>query len=141
MAEKNKPGDNIRITVGGDLSGQLAIGSHITQVQQVSTTPPASEAEILERLADIRKVIQAEAPPAQKNAALERVGELGQAVTNQKPDLTTISTMEYVKNWFTKNLPALAGAVTSVIVNPIVGSVVKAAGDLVASEFERRFGG
>jgi YesN/AraC family two-component response regulator len=141
MSEKDKPGANIRVTVSGDLSGQLAIGSHITQIQQVSTTPPANEAELLQRLADIRAAIQSDAPTEKKTPALERVDELQQAVTNKKPDVETISTMEYIKNWFTKNLPTLAGAVTSVIINPIVGSVVKAAGDLVAAEFKRRFGG
>ncbi len=139
MSERNRPGDNIRVTVSGDLSGQLAIGSQITQIQQVATTPPTNEAELLQRLADIRASIQSEAPAEKKAPALERVDELQHAVTNKKPDVETISTMEYIKNWFTKNLPTLAGAVTSVIVNPIVGSVVKAAGDLVADEFTRRF--
>ena len=35
---------------------------------------------------------------------------------------------------------ALAGAVTSVIVNPIVGKLVEAAGETVSEEFRRRFG-
>lgn len=80
----------------------------------------------------------AEAPPEKKEAALERVQELEEAVTAEKPDLTT---MEYVKQWFVKNLPGLAGAVTGVVVNPIVGKLVEAAGDALAAEFRRRFGG
>ncbi len=54
-----------------------------------------------------------------------------------KPDLTT---MEYVKNWFEKHLPQMAGAIISVLVNPIVGKVVEAAGELAAGELKRRFG-
>jgi len=71
---------------------------------------------------------------------VEAVGvqELEEAVTAEKPDLTT---MEYVKQWFVKNLPGLAGAVTGVVVNPIVGKLVEAAGDALAAEFRRRFGG
>ena len=63
--------------------------------------------------------------------------ELEQAVTEKKPDL---STMEYVRSWFLKNLPGLAGAVTSVVVHPIVGKLVEAGGDALVSEFRRRFG-
>jgi len=54
-----------------------------------------------------------------------------------EPDLTT---MEYVKKWFVKNLPALAGSVTSLVVHPVVGKLVTAAGDAAVAEFNRRFG-
>jgi hypothetical protein len=79
-----------------------------------------------------------ELPQAQKDAAQERVKELEEAVTAPEPDL---STMEYVRNWFLKNLPGLAGAVTGVVVNPIVGKLVAVAGDTLSAEFQRRFGG
>ena len=49
--------------------------------------------------------------------------------------------MEYVRNWFVKNLHGLAGVVTSVIVHPIVGKLVEASGDALVGEFCRRFGG
>ena len=52
-----------------------------------------------------------------------------------------MTTMEYVKRWFVKNLPGLAEAVTGVVVHPIVGKLVEAAGDALAAEFRRRFGG
>ena len=58
-------------------------------------------------------------------------------VNAEEPDL---SVMEYVKGWFGKHLPQLAGAVASVVVHPVVGKVVGAAGDLAAAEFRRRFG-
>ena len=58
-------------------------------------------------------------------------------MTAKEPD---VSTMEYVKRWFTKNIPRLAGAVTSVVVNPIVGKIVEAAGEGLADEYRRRFG-
>ena len=46
-------------------------------------------------------------------------------------------TIEYVKRWFTRNVPRLAGTVTGVIVNPLVGMLVGAAGDAVVREFFR----
>ena len=82
--------------------------------------------------------MEVKAPPEKKDAALERVDELEEAITAQEPDLPT---MEYVKRWFVRNLPDLAGAVTSVVVHPIVGKLVEAAGDALAAEFRRRFGG
>jgi len=94
--------------------------------------------ELRQVLTDLKAKVAAEAPLEKKDAALERVEELEEAVTAEEPDLTT---MEYVKRWFVKNLPGLAGAVTGVVVHPIVGKLVEAAGDALAAEFRRRFGG
>jgi hypothetical protein len=48
--------------------------------------------------------------------------------------------MEYVRQWFGRNLPKLAGVVGSVVVHPIVGALVQAAGETLAAEFRMRFG-
>jgi hypothetical protein len=45
-----------------------------------------------------------------------------------------------VLNWFKRNIPKLAGAVTSVILHPIVGQIVEAAGDIAAERFRALFG-
>jgi hypothetical protein len=92
--------------------------------------------ELRQLLAQLRTKVEFETPVDIKDAALERVNELEQAVTGQKPDL---STMEYVRNWFVKNAPSMAGAVVSVVVHPIVGRLVEAAGDALASDFKKRF--
>jgi hypothetical protein len=89
-----------------------------------------------EMIAGLKQQISTEAPPDKKEPALEKVSELEQAITDKKPD---VSTMEYVRNWFVKNIPGLAGAVTGLVVNPIVGKLVEAAGETIASEFKRRF--
>jgi hypothetical protein len=39
-----------------------------------------------------------------------------------------------------KNIPTTVGAVTAVIVNPLVGSLVKAGGDALVAEFKSQFG-
>ncbi len=139
MSKKPKPSQGIQVTVGGDVSGQLAAGQNIKQVF-TKTTGKVTKAELEELhqlLATLRSKVEAEAQPDNKGAALERVEELEQAITDKKPDL---STMEYVRNWFIKNLPGLAGAVTSVVVHPIVGKLVEAGGDALVGEFRRRFG-
>ena len=118
------------------------MGKGITQIQTIGAAPPevteAELAELRQTLADLKAKVSAEAPVDKKEAALERVEELEEAITAKEPDLPT---MEYVERWFVKNLPGLAGAVTSVVVHPTVGKLVEAAGDALAAEFRRRFGG
>jgi len=140
MNEQPKPGDSIQATISGGVSGQVAVGKKIAQTQ-ISTSRPevteADRAELRQLLADLRAQVAANAPPGEKDAALERVDELGEAITAKEPDLTT---MEYVTRWFGKRLPQMAGLVTGVVVHPVVGKIVEAAGDLLANEFKQRFG-
>ena len=80
----------------------------------------------------------AAAPPESQGATLERLYEIEEAVLAEETD---VARLVYAKRWFTKHLPAIAGSVTSVVVHPVVGKLVQAAGDAVAGEFRRRFGG
>jgi len=155
MSEGQKA--QVSATITGNTSGQIAVGIEQTQVGNVSgqavvavgtgitQTPSAvqqgvSEADLAELrrvLAELEAQVEAVAPPEQKQAAVEHVKELGQAITAGGPDLTT---MEYVKRWFSKHVPGLAGAVTSVVIHPVVVKIVDAAGEALAVEFRRRFG-
>lgn len=140
MDDKQKSGDVIHAEISGSVSGQVGVGKGITQTQAIGQRPPVTEAELVELrklFSDLKARIEVEATPEKKNAALERAQELEEAVTAKEPDLTT---MEYVKRWFVKNLPAVAGAVTGIVINPIVGKVVEAAGEGVAAQFRKRFG-
>ena len=142
MAKKKAEGDVIQATISGEVSGQVAVGKGIQQMQVVGEAKPGATEEELAALramlADLKARVEAEAPPGRRAAALERVEELEEAIAAKEPDLTT---MEYVKRWFGKNLPGLAGAVAGIVVHPIVGKLVEAAGDALAAEFRRRFGG
>jgi len=140
MDEKEKSGDNIHANISGTVGGQVAVGKDISQTQSIGERLPVTDADLSElrkMLADLKAKVEVEAPLETKEAALERVEELEEAVTAKEPDLTT---MEYVKRWFTKNLPTLAGAVTGVVINPIVGKIVEAAGEGLAAQFRQRFG-
>lgn len=132
-------GDTTHISVGGSVSGQMAVGRNISQHRVETTNPPVSAAERSELAAmfeAVRGQVRDADLPVDRAAALERVDELETAVTAPEPDL---STMEYVRNWFLRHAPKVGGAVVSVIVHPIVGRLVEAAGDAVASEFRHRF--
>ena len=145
MNEEQKSGDVISTSISGnrDLSGSIAIGKGITQTQTVaaSAQPAVTESDLatLQRLLDTLKMqVETEALPEKKQAAVEKIEELKEAVTAKEPDLDT---MAYIKKWFAKNLPMLAGSVSSLVVHPLVGKLVEAASEELFEDFQRRFGG
>ena len=116
-------GDHIQATIGND-SSNIAVGKNIQQTIRVSSQSQVTEAdlgEVRRLFEELKQTVETEAPPDKNEAAVEHVSELEETITGGKPDLDTIS---YVKKWFGKNVPQLAGAAVSVLVNPIVGKVV-----------------
>lgn len=141
MNEQPFFGDTINANISGNIvDSHLAIGHNIAQQSNSSPQPTVTAAELTllhQEILQLKAQIELQALPEQKAPALERVAELEAAVITEKPDL---STMEYVRNWFVKNIPTLAGKVTGVVVNPIVGKLVEAAGETLAEDFRHRFG-
>jgi hypothetical protein len=133
-----RQGDRISGNVSGPVQGQVAIGKSIRQEQSVGEMKlelsEAERAELGQAFTALRSEVEANAPPETRPAALERVDELEEAVVAAEPDVTT---MGYVKKWFTKNLPTLAGSVVGVLVNPIVGKIVQSAGDAAMTDLQR----
>lgn len=138
MSEKETK--NVNVKIGGDASGNIVVGDEnkvtIDQSQTTVTVSDKEYAELFSLIDDLKDKISKEAGDDKKDQAIERAEELKEALKEEKPDL---STMEYVTNWFAKNLPTIAGSVTSIVVNPIVGKLVQAAGDAAVEEFNRRF--
>jgi hypothetical protein len=141
MSAEQPPSANISATIGDVNQGQVAVGIGNTQTNVASGgaggATAADLAQLHELLASLAGQVEADAPPEKKDAALERVGELSEALTAEAPDVTTV---EYVKNWFSKHLPKLAGVVAGVLVNPVIGTVVAAAGEGIADDYRRRVG-
>ena len=131
----------------GDLSGNEIIvgdGGNIIKGNNIQVgnynRMILSEADLKglhETFSGLNKEIESSAPPEIKEQALQRANELQRAVLADKPDT---STMLNIRDWFVKNLPGIAGTVTGVLVNPIVGKLVQAAGDLAVKESNRRLG-
>jgi hypothetical protein len=142
MSTQQRSGDVISARIDGGVSGQVAIGKAISQIQTFGASATeiteAERTDLQQKLTDLRTQVGMAAPPDKQGAALERVDELAEAVTAKTPDL---STMEYVNRWFVKNLPQLTGSVVGVVTHPVVGKLVEVAGDGLAAEFRRRFGG
>ncbi|MGI5259398.1 hypothetical protein [Streptomyces angustmyceticus] len=126
----------------GDFTGQLVAGDGNKVVSSTGGPPPApgvdhDELEALRaEFALLRDRLAALDDP-QSGRGAERLAELEEAVADGEPD---VPVMVYVRGWFARQLPALAGAVTSLIVHPVVGRLVQQAGDGVVAEFRRHFG-
>lgn len=135
---KRRRGDTFETHIGS-VSGPVHTGKGDIVIEHWEARGvTTAELEALRALFDnLRERVTAEAPPELAEEAQTQVDELEEAATAPKTDL---SAMERVRNWFFENLPSVAGAVTSLLVNPILGKVVEAAGDLAANELWRRFG-
>jgi hypothetical protein len=125
----------------GDVAGQFVVGSrntviHNDGVREAST--PVTEAQLAAVRAEFTRLRSVIGELGEGNrGAEERLDELEEAVTAEEPD---VSVMVYVRNWFLRTLPALAGAVTALISDPVVGQLVQQAGDQLALEYDRHFG-
>lgn len=141
MNNQEKSGNHINANFSNvNNNGQIAVtgDGEIYQsmnVNAIRTEVTAQDLAILQQLiADLKTQVATEAPPEKQASATERVEELEKAIVSKKPNVNTI---KYVKDWFAENLPKLAGTVSSVVVNPIVGKVVEAAGVMVADKFKK----
>ena len=135
---KRGTGDTFETHIGS-VSGPVHTGKGDILIERWETRGvTAADLEALrDQFADLRGRVAAEAPPALASEAQAQVDVLEKAATAEKPDL---SAMERVRDWFVEHLPAVAGSVTALLVNPILGQVVEAAGELAAGELRRRFG-
>lgn len=138
MAKKQRSQNSISWTSGNISGSQIVLGDGNTMIH--NEAPAVSQAELKKlrrEFTALKKSIQSTAPPDQKDEALQKADELQEALLAEKPDASAAAK---ARDWFVKNLPGVAGAVTGMVVNPIVGKLVEAAGDAVASEFRQRFG-
>jgi hypothetical protein len=135
MPDEQRQGDVITGSIS-NVSGQAAIGKDIDQTQ-IHAAPSAEELrQLAAAFAAFRAEVARDAPPEVREEAIKQAEVLEKATTGPKPD---VSAMASARRWFLEHAPRLFGAVTSVIVNPIVGKVVQAAGDAIASEYRRHF--
>jgi hypothetical protein len=124
-------GGNTNVTIGGSVSGQVAVGNGITQI--VTRITPEERQELVQRVDQLRQQVEAEAPPERKAEAIQQVAAIEHEILSPKPDL---GKLQAVKRWFLDSLPKLAGAVGSVVVHPIVGKLVEATGEAMAQRWK-----
>ena len=130
MGEEERSASKYNISMG-DVSGQVVIGDYNTVAQRVGLTPQET-AELKSLFADTRTKVEVEAPPEHRQEALAQTEELERTVLAAQPDPGRIQS---ILGWFKKNAPQVAGTIVSVVVNPLVGKVVEAAGEAIAERF------
>ena len=134
---KRRTSDTFEVHIGS-VSGPVHTGKGDIIIERWEERGMAADMEALRGLfADLQERVAAEAPPELADEAQAQVDTLEQVAAAKEPDL---STMERVRDWFVEHLPSVAGSATSLLVNPVLGKVVEAAGDLAAGELRRRFG-
>ena len=122
--------------------GQAAIGTGIRQT--ISHAPaqlgPAERKAIEEMLAALKSQVErAEMPLGKKEAGKEFVAQLDAELTKREgtPDGSMI---KVAGEWLLKNVPEVAGTLTSLFASPIIGKVVEASGEIAAQWVKDRFG-
>jgi hypothetical protein len=96
----------------------------------------ADRAELQALVAALEARVRAEAPPERRAEAAELVDELENAILAEVP---RVARMAFIRDWFSAHLPRLADAVNALVVSPLAGRIVSAAGDLAAAEYRNTF--
>lgn len=131
--------DDITARITGDVSGQVALGSSIRQVQRDTDAPTAPNPNAVRAvLAALRCDIAREAPGDLRDGAVERAEELEQAVLSEEMDVTTIA---YVTRWFARRVPDLGRRVAGAFADPAVARMLDGARSGLASELRASLGG
>jgi len=137
----NQPGDRHTVTanISGVSGGSVVVGHtiHDSSVKIYGTPVTAQDLEALRsQLATMREAIVAD--PETPDVAAEKLDELESAVTSPAPSL---STMEYVRDWFGNHAPKFSESLKRLLTGPLVLKFVEAGGETIAKEFLRRFVG
>jgi hypothetical protein len=128
MADQGGGGGKYNISFGNVSSSQFVTGDYNHVAQTVGMTP--EDVAALRGVFDgLRTVVSADAPAERREEAVAQVAELEQALVAKEPDPSRV---RRALQWFRDHAPQLVGAVTSVVVNPLVGRAVAGAGEAVA---------
>ncbi len=145
------PDSGMRVEIGGDVSGQVAVGNRGSTLQvgkmsggqlNVGDGAPGATAvteadreELRRWIADVRERATVDAPPEVQEEAAAKLASLEDAIFHQPPD---VATMETLLDWFRAEAPRLAGAILhSLILHPVTRQRAQAAGGEVAEAYRR----
>jgi hypothetical protein len=131
MPEPEPGAGKFNLQIGTVTGGQVIVGDYNTVSQRIGLTPAETD-ELRSLFTDLRSGVSAGAPAKVQPEAEVQVAELEAALVSEEPDPGRV---RRVLRWFRENAPQLAGAVVSVIINPLVGKVVEGAGSAIADRF------
>jgi hypothetical protein len=133
--EVGSVGPGANVVIGGESAQQIFDARQQARLSRVAT--PEEIASLAHAFHSLDQRIAEAAPNEKKAEAQAQAEALKEAVAAEKPDVTA---MAQAKAWFVESLPALLGAVTSVLSHPLVGRLVEAAGQFTVDRFRSRLG-
>lgn len=136
-AEQGGTGSGASIQAGGDVYKDVSIeGTGAVGRESTVVVLKQDEIETVNRLfADLNSQLMSvpDISEDRRNEAISKAEELNNEIIKEKPKPSKI---EQLKGWLIDNVPEVAGAVTSLFVNPIVGKVVEKAGKMVSNRIK-----
>ena len=132
MSPDDESTGKFNIHIGDVSQSQVVIGDYNTVTQKAGLSPEEA-AKLRGLFEELRSSVEEEAPPERRGEAVAQAEELERAVVSERPD---VGRVRNVLRWFRDNAPQLAGAVVSVVVNPLVGKAVEGAGEAIAGQFK-----
>jgi hypothetical protein len=136
-------GDKIEGHVGSVAAGgQVAVGKDIRQVwtQGPAQLSPTERAELDRLLSGLSSELRRlDLDERTRILAEERMQELQNELT-KKDAAPDPSNIKVAGNWLLDRVPGIAGVVAGLFTSPVVGKVVKAAGDVATGWIRDRFG-
>jgi hypothetical protein len=132
MSPDDESTGKFNIHIGDVSDSPVVIGDYNTVTQRVGLSPEEA-AKLSGVFEQFRSSVEEKAPPDRRGEAVAQAEELERAVVSERPD---VGRVRKVLRWFRDNAPQLAGAVVSVVVNPLVGKVVEGAGEGIAGQFK-----
>lgn len=133
MDQSQPGGSKYNIQFGDVTDSQFVVGDYNTVSQRRGLTP-AQTAELRAIFADLKSTVAEGAAKELRGKALAEAGELERALVNEQPDPGAV---RRVLRWFKEHAPQLAGAVVSVVVNPLIGKLVEGAGSGIADQLRQ----
>lgn len=132
-AEQGGTGSDVSIRAGGDVYKDVSIeGTGAVGRKSTVIVLKQDEIETVNRLfADLNSQLRSvpDISEDKRNEAISKAEKLNNEIIKEKPEPGKI---EQLKGWLVDNVPEVAGAVTSLFINPIVGKVVEKAGKMIS---------
>ena len=136
-AEQGGTGSGVSIHAGGDVYKDVSIeGTGAVGRESTVIVLKQDEIETVNRLfADLNSQLRSvpDISEDKRNEAIIKAEELNNEIIKEKPELGKI---EQLKGWLKDSVPEVAGAVTSLFVNPVIGKVVEKAGGMISERIK-----
>jgi len=121
------------IQFGSVTGSQIVVGDYNTVSQRIGLSPEET-AQLRALFSDLRTTVGDVAPKELRGEAIAQANELEGTLVSEHPDPGSV---RRVLGWFRQHAPELAGAVLSVLVNPLVGKVIEGAGSAIAEKLHQ----